>query len=124
MSHVLIMTTGRSVVQEYRAAWASWRLTMASLSGSTAVRYARSTSLCIKCSVPFIANYGGRCPIGPDGIHRIQAGDMIIKLEKPLRWSEERVTRYGRPYVMEHHTDFVHEECWERYQNDKSNETE
>lgn len=72
-------------------------------------------------SLSFRAKHAGRCPIGPDGSHPILEGDLIIKLEKPFVIGRERLSRRSRIYLATTYVDYVHEECWERYQNDKDN---
>jgi hypothetical protein len=79
-------------------------------------------SICILDeSLSFRAKHAGHCPIGPDGSHPILEGDLIVKLEKPFVIGGERLSRSSRIYLATTYVNYVHEECWERYQDDKDN---
>lgn len=64
---------------------------------------------------PFKSKYPGRCPLGPEGVHAIRVGDLVVKISPGIAWNEERyglVTGRGIYHVTAR-TEYVHEECYD-----------
>ena len=67
-------------------------------------------------SRPFKAKRYGTCPIGPEGVHHISEGDIVVRLERPLRWHKEMISqRTLRRYLGACQADYVHADCLEKY---------
>lgn len=67
-------------------------------------------------SRPFKATRYGVCPLKgtPDGCvsHGIYSGDLIVRLETPLVWHEEKVSQHnGKIYLARCTAQYVHDEC-------------
>ena len=77
-------------------------------------------------SLPFKAKRYGVCPLKPtpDGgvSHDIRIGDLVVRLEHPLVWHEEKVSRYGKVYLARCTARYVHAECLEAHLERKRKE--
>ena len=64
---------------------------------------------------PFRSKYPGRCPLGPEGVHPICVGDLVVKVSPGFSWNEESyglVTGRGIYHVIKR-TEYVHKECFD-----------
>ena len=76
-------------------------------------------------SRPFKAKQYGKCPIknGTSEHHTINIGDIIVRLETGVKWTEKRASigMHGKCFNVQCSTDYAHAKCLEER---NENETE
>ncbi len=61
---------------------------------------------------PFKSKYLSWCPLCQD---RIRSGDLIVKVEVPIRWHQVRNHKYKvRQYVQQLFLEYVHKACFDK----------
>ena len=70
----------------------------------------------------FPAKHTGKCPLnyvdGNYGTHTIIAGDLIVRLERPVQWTETKANFLStkKLWHAQRIADYVHLECLRKYQ--------
>ena len=75
----------------------------------------------MKSKGPFFpAKHAGKCPInfvdGHFGTHAIIVGDLIVRLERPVQWTELRHGSFGTVWNAQCVAEYVHLTCFRKYQ--------